>query len=221
VDFVSLPFPTAWQLAAFALIIPGLLWSAWTAPWKRFEAGALAHVWYGTTLCVIGVWSARVSLQSGITFHLLGVSLFALLTGPRPAFVGAALAVGIVTALRDGSWGNYGLNVLVLTLVPIVVTAGVLRAIERWLPPNPFVYIFVGAFFGPALAMLAAATVASAFASIAGALPKAIVLDQFLPWSIYLAFAEATITGMLITLLAVYRPEWVMTYDERRYLRGR
>ena len=55
------------------------------------------------------------------------------------------------TTLRDGSWGNYALNTLALGVVPLFVTAGLLRLVERWLPPNFFIYIFVVAFFGSGL----------------------------------------------------------------------
>jgi uncharacterized membrane protein len=34
-----------------------------------------------------------------------------------------------------------------------------------------------------------------------------------------MADGEAMITGFIVTGLAVYRPEWLQTFDERRYLR--
>jgi uncharacterized membrane protein len=36
-----------------------------------------------------------------------------------------------------------------------------------------------------------------------------------------LGVGVATLTGMLITLLVVYRPSWVATFDDRRYLRDK
>ena len=35
---------------------------------------------------------------------------------------------------------------------------------------------------------------------------------------VLLAFAEAWLTGALITLMVVYLPHWVGTFDDRRYL---
>jgi uncharacterized membrane protein len=220
VDFINLPFPPIWQASAFALLMPALVWAIWTARWGRLEAGAAAHVWYGTILCLTGLWGIRASLVSGVTFHLLGASLFVLLAGPRLALVGTALVVAIVTALRDGLWSGYALNTLVTAAMPIAVTTAVLRASERWLPRNPFVYIFVVAFFGSALGMLAAGCLAFGAAVLGGAPPETIMLEQLLPLLINLAFGEATVTGMVITLLVVYRPTWVATYEEARYLRG-
>jgi uncharacterized membrane protein len=36
-----------------------------------------------------------------------------------------------------------------------------------------------------------------------------------------MAWSEAFATGMLITLMVVYRPAWVATFDDRRYLLGK
>ena len=45
-------------------------------------------------------------------------------------------------------------------------------------------------------------------------------MDEHLPDSIYLGFGEAMVAGMLLTLFMVYRPTWVTTFDDARYLRG-
>jgi uncharacterized membrane protein len=41
------------------------------------------------------------------------------------------------------------------------------------------------------------------------------------PYLIYLAFGEATLSGMVLTLAVVYRPRWVATFDDARYISGR
>lgn len=33
-----------------------------------------------------------------------------------------------------------------------------------------------------------------------------------------MAWSEAVLTGMAITLMAVYRPAWLMTFSDQRYL---
>jgi uncharacterized membrane protein len=156
-----------------------------------------------------------------LTLHLLGVPLFTLLAGPQLALIGTTLVVVIVTALRDGWWGNGALALLLLGAVPVLVTACTLLAAERWLAPNFFVYVFVGAFFGPGVAMSMVGLLTSAALVWAGAQPATVMFDQYLPYLLFLGFAEATISGMLATLLVVYRPAWVTTFDDTRYLRGR
>ena len=218
-DLINLPFPPGWQLAASALFAPLLVWAVLTAPWFRFDASEPTHVWYGTILGLIFLWSIKASIAPGFTVHLLGVSLFTLMAGPRFALIGTALVIVVVTALRDGWWANYALCALLLAVVPVVATMTILRVSERWLPPNLFVYLFLAAFFGAALAMSVAGLLACAAAVLGADQPGSVVFDQYLPYLIYLSFAEATITGMLTTLFVVYRPGWVATFDDARYLR--
>ena len=219
-DLINIPFPGLWQWASWALLVPPLAWAAWTAPWRDVARGKTAHVLFGGVLGLALLWTLKATIGSGFTFHLLGVSLLTLLAGPQLALVGAALAVAIVTALRDGLWANYALNALAMGVIPVLVTMAALRVAERRLPPNFFVYIFVVAFFGSGLAMFVAGVVASAAVVVGGGQPAAVVFEEYLPFFIYLAFGEATVTGMLVTLLVVYRPAWVSTFDDARYLRG-
>ena len=36
-----------------------------------------------------------------------------------------------------------------------------------------------------------------------------------------MGFGEATLTGMLLTLLVVYRPAWVATFNDAHYFKDR
>jgi uncharacterized membrane protein len=220
-DLINLSFPAPWQAAACALLAPLLSWAAWTAPWRRFEVSEAVHVWYGAILGLIVLWSIKATIAFGFTFHLLAVPLFTLLAGPQFALLGTALVVLIVTALREGWWANYALNVLAMGAVPVLVTLGTLRLAERWLPRNFFVYVFVVAFFGSGVATVAAGLVASVAMVSGGAQPATVIFDQYLPYLIYLGFGEATLTGMLTTLLVVYRPGWVTTFDDACYLQDK
>ena len=216
-DLISVAFPPAWQWGALALVIPLLAWALCTAPWRRFESGESVHVWYGAILATTLLWGVKASVSPAFTFHLLGVSIMSLLVGARLALLGIAVVVAVVTVLRDGFWANYALDVLAMGAVPVSITMAVLRASEKYLPPNLFVYFFIVAFFGSGLAMAGGGLVASA-ASVLGAGQPLAVLDEYTPYLLYLAFGEATVSGMLMTLIVVYRPSWVATFDDARYL---
>jgi uncharacterized membrane protein len=36
-----------------------------------------------------------------------------------------------------------------------------------------------------------------------------------------MSFGEATVNGMVMAMAVVYRPRWVMSFDDRLYLRKR
>jgi uncharacterized membrane protein len=52
----------------------------------------------------------------------------------------------------------------------------------------------------------------------AGAYSTAFLASDYLPYLLLLGFAEAWLSGAVITLMVVYRPEWVAAFDDRRYL---
>lgn len=220
-DLISVAFPPAWRWGAFALLLPLLAWALAAAPWRRFEASEPVHVWYGAIFGVTLLWSIKASIGSAFSLHLLGVSVLTLLVGARLALPGAAAVVAIVTLLGDGLWGNYALNVIAMGAVPVLITTAILKLAERYLPPNPFVYLFVVAFFGSGLSMLGAGLFASAAVVIGAGQPGAVVFEEYLPYFAYLSFGEATVSGMLMTLFVVYRPSWVATFDDARYLHRR
>jgi uncharacterized membrane protein len=52
----------------------------------------------------------------------------------------------------------------------------------------------------------------------AGVYAAGYLLNEYRPDFLLLAFPEAWISGMAITLMVVYRPAWVATFDDSRYL---
>jgi uncharacterized membrane protein len=58
----------------------------------------------------------------------------------------------------------------------------------------------------------------TAYALTTGVYSFDYLAENYLPFYFLMAWAEAFSTGMIITLLVVYRPEWVATFDDHRYL---
>jgi uncharacterized membrane protein len=106
-----------------------------------------------------------------------------------------------------------------MAATPVAVSWLVWRFSERVLPPNFFIYIFAVAFLGGALSLGAAGLVGAAALTVGAGRPAEIIFGEYAPYLIYLAFGEGTLTGMILTLAVVYRPLWVTTFDDARYLR--
>jgi uncharacterized membrane protein len=210
-----------WIVAGWGVAIPVLLWAARRAPWSRFAASEQVHVWYGSIFAVIVLWSIRATVGEGFTFHLLGVAALTLIGGPALALLGTAIALGVSIAVRGGLWANAGIAFVAMGVVPVGTTVLALRFAERRLPPNFFVYVFVVAFFGAALSLGAAGVAGGTVLTLGGGRPADLVFGEYLPYLVYLAFGEGTLTGMVLTLMVVYRPQWVATFDDARYIDGR
>jgi len=220
-DLTAVSLPVAWTIAGWFFAVPVVAAAARVAPWSRFGESELVHVWYGGIFFLVVLWSIQATIGAGFTFHLLGVSAVTLSMGPALALVGSALAVALLILVRDGLWVNGGIAFATMAALPVAVTWAVWRIAERVLPPNFFIYVFVGAFFGAALAYGAAGLAGATVLTLAAGLPRELVFGEYVPYLLYLAFGEATVTGMLLTLGVAYRPRWVTTFDDARYLKGR
>jgi uncharacterized membrane protein len=107
---------------------------------------------------------------------------------------------------------------LVLAVFPPLLADAIRRGVERWLPANFFIYVFVAAFFGAATTVIGTGLLASALLWLAAVYPAPTLLDDYLPYYLLLGFAEAWLNGAMVTLMVVYLPHWVGSFDDRRYL---
>jgi uncharacterized membrane protein len=220
-DLTAVSLPTGWIVAGWAIALPVIVLALRAAPWARFAESEPVHVWYGTIFCVIALWNVQATVGDGFRFHLLGVAALTLLGGPALALVGGAIAMALQIVVRGGLWGAAGFAYVTMVALPVAVSWSALRASERWLPPNFFIYVFVVAFFGAGLSLAAAGMAGAAALTWGAGRAAELVFGEYAPYLIYLAFGEATMTGMVLTLAVVYRPHWVATFDDARYLTDR
>ena len=219
-NLISAHIPTAWLwlfwLGAFALTA-GLIRGA---AWRMLGDRKNLNVFLGAVVVVLGLWSIKAGIKPGLNFHLLGATALTLMF--RPLF--ALLALGLVTAaisLWFGEYAAFAANWIMMGAVPVGVTWGIYRMVERKLPNHLFVYIFLNAFFGAAIAIMSVGFLSTAFLALAGAYTLGYLLEEYLPYYLLMAWGEAFVTGMLVTMMVVWKPEWVATFDDRRYLKGK
>lgn len=211
--------PMEWMVAAHLLYGLALAVALWRAPWKRLGEASLLHVYLGTTVGALVLWQLQAGVLPGLNFHILGASLLTLMFGWPLAMVASSLVMLAVTTAGAGGWVAYSINALLMGVLPVAVTWRVYRAFIKWLPKHLFVYIFVCGFFGAALAMAATGLVSAGVFALSGAYPADELLHNYLPYYLLMVFPEAILTGTFVALFAVYRPEWIWTYDEATALR--
>jgi len=220
-DVADLPLPHAWTIAGWVVAVPLLAWAVLRGDWTRFRESAPTHAFLGAVFALTVLWSVRGKVGGDFAFHLLGSAGLALAAGVPRALAGGALVVAATTLIRDAPLANAALVWLTMVALPAGVARGFLAAVERMFPPNFFVYVFAGCFLGGALALGSGALAGTAIAVLGGGSAAEVMFGERAPFLLYLAFGEGTITGMILTLLVVYRPEWVATFDDRRYLTDR
>lgn len=211
----------AWYWMAWAVWVPLFVRAAWRAPWRRLADAEQLNVWLGLIVLLVVTWSLKAGVKPGLSIHLLGATVFTLSFGPALAFIGLSLVVaGITLNGAAGPWA-YALNALLLAGCGVGLSQGLYRLLSGLLPRHFFVYIFVNGFLGAALTVLGVGAIASALLALAGAYEWDYLFGEYFPYYLLLAFAEAWLSGMVMTLFVVYRPQWVVTFDDSHYLAGK
>ena len=215
-------FGERWILASSAALAIVWLWCLRTAPWGRLKDSRQLNVWLGTVVILTVIWSMSASVRPGLSLHLLGCTLCVLMFERQLAIVGLSVVLAVVTLSSAGSgaigWEPYALNALSMAVLPAFIAWSILRFTERHLPSHFFVYVFVAAFFGAALTIVATGLSLMLLLGTTAPYTVASLFDEFLVSYVLLAFAEAWLTGAAITLMVVYFPHCVVTFDDRRYL---
>jgi uncharacterized membrane protein len=215
-------FSSTWTFGAYVPMAAIWLWCLLTAPWQRLADSRQLNVWLGTIVVLMLMWSMKAAVRPGMNMHLLGATMFTLMFGRQLAILGltAVLAAVTINSAATGNigWATFALNAWAMVAVPVFIAWGILRAVERWLPQNFFIYIFIGAFFGAAINTVVTGFLATLLLGVAGIYPMDMLFGDFFLSYVLLGFAEAWLTGGTITLMVVYYPHCVGTFDDRRYL---
>lgn len=211
--------PQSWLLVGY--VIYGLAWLVVlrTAPWRRLLDNLLSHGFLGTCVLLLLLWHIEVRQFPGLNYHFLGATLLALMFRWQLAFVGMNLILLALVFNGETPWQTLPINALTMGLLPILTGYGLYRLVERKLPNHLFVYLFVNAFFGAALTIGIAVTVSALLLAAAGVYRLDYLLTEYLPFLPLMMFPESFITGMLTTLAVVFYPQWVLTFDDAKYLK--
>ena len=212
-----LPLTVSWAANLMAGLLLGL--AIWRAPWYRLKDEAQLHLWLGTCVTLMAIWSIKTGIKPGLDFHLLGGTLMALMFGPHLAIVGFAVVLAGVTLAGAAGWQGFGANLLVMAAVPVLFSYLLHRTSQRKLPNHLFVYLLLDAFFCSALAIVLSGLAATLLLGLAEVYRWNYLMTQHLPFYILLGWSEAMVTGMAITMMAAYRPHWLGTFSDARYLK--
>jgi uncharacterized membrane protein len=218
-----------WCFAAWLLWLPLFVLAVWRAPWKSLVGDASGNasdaarlnVWMGMIVALVLFWSMKAGVKPGLDLHLTGVMLFTLVFEAPLAFVGLNLVLLGVTLNGALAWSGFALNALMTAGVGVAIAHLIHRGVDAFCPRHFFIFIFFKGFFGSALAIIGIGLCACLLYGVTGVYAWRYLGGEYLPYYLLLGFSEAWLSGALLTLMAVYYPGWVATYDQHIYLDGK
>ncbi|MGS0677277.1 energy-coupling factor ABC transporter permease [Shewanella sp. 125m-1] len=170
------------------------------------------------SIALTGLWLMNASVTPGIHVHFLGLVVLMLMFGWRLASLIALLPTlffALFVFKQPAVFAIYGLLGVCL---PLFCCFLVYSLVFKYLPHHLFIYIFCGAFINGFLSILFHIFAWATWLSFTTKYDWAYLSHHYLVLIGLLGFPEALLNGMAITLLVVYRPEWLYDYSDRTYL---
>ena len=214
----SLQLLSDFNLLANALYLVVVLQALRKADWRRLSRIPQLNIFLFACVFVVILWNLRAGVSPGLALHYLGVTSMTLAFGWPLAVLAAGLALALVGFFHGMDFQAFGVNALVTGVLPAVVTQLIFRLADRRLPHNFFVYVFICAFLGGILASLVSASAVVGLLASSGAYSMSKISYEYLSYLPLLALPEGLINGMVITVTAALKPEWLVSFDEESYL---
>lgn len=201
--------------AAFAIAC--LTAALWLRPWRMLrQDGAVQLLTPLLATLVVLPWAwALPSLHTmPLQLQWSGAVLVLLMLG-WPLAVPALLCVAAIAAVISPLTLEQALGLAVWQgLLPATFALALGGLLRRFAPPHPFIYILGRGFLGTVLCLFAAGALRQAFGD---ALPSTEAgLSMVARW--LMAWGDGIVTGMLAAIFVAFRPQWLATWSDTRYL---
>ena len=187
---------------------------------RLYRAG-LTNVFLGATVVLLLLWHMSAQVQPGLSYHLLGLTAVTLIFGWSFAVIAASLALLGVHINGGLGWEGFALNALLSGILPITLTQVMLILIRWYLPKQFFVYVLVNGFLTAGLVGVAMGYMAAWLLVGSGAYTFAELSQTVLPFFPLMFLPEAMLNGWIMVILVAFRPEWVYSFSDEQYIKGK
>lgn len=209
----------AWFM--YLLFLPSmftLAWACWRVNWVALkEQATLQHVFYSACLALAVLWSIRAGLSSGLGIHFMGLTAATLVMGWPLALIAGAIGLLCVTIIGLESYSGFAVNFMVSVALPVFTSYWVLRFVQRKLPANPFVYIFLCGFFNGAISIFAVACTTSLMLGLLQVYSWEAVYEEYFMYLPLMLFPEAFINGMVVAGVMGTFPHLLSSFNVDKY----
>jgi uncharacterized membrane protein len=199
---------------SLALVVVALAVALVLRPWRQLRGAPIWHPWLACLVLLPWLWAAQRVMPGGVALQLSGACLMVLMLGWPLAVLSLVPIAGLGAWLGGIGWSS-GLDHLAWNgIVAATLALLIGLATRRWLPRHPFVFILGRGFFTTALATMAAGSMAVLVAPTSSSNDTgSVLLGHWL-----MAWGEAFSTGMLVAIFVAFRPQWLATWSDARYL---
>lgn len=192
--------------------------AVWFAPWRGLlNNAARVNALVGLTFGIFLFWQLSAGTRPGLNHHVLGATLFVLMFGWRIALSILSLIL-LATMLRiHMDLNSFGINGLVMLIIPVLFSELALRMSQRHLPRNFFLFVLGNGFLCSAVAMTLTILTATVLLVIFSTYKWTFLQYNYLVAAPIIVYSEAFATGLLISGFTLSQPEAVFNFDADAY----
>jgi uncharacterized membrane protein len=176
------------------------------------------HLLYASLIFLVLLWLISVRHIEGLLLHFAGVTTVTLLVGWRFTLLIGALATIAYTLLS----GQQLAAAPLAWLLSVVVPASLSRLLVQWLQRirfrNLFIYLLGAGFGGGILSAIGIAVAGLLVLAQTGQADRVSYALENWPMITLIAFPEGFINGMVLSVIVVWYPDTVKTFDSVKYL---
>lgn len=200
------------------------------ALYKSHPADYIRQPLFNLSICCVALiafaWNLKATLPGqgaqtliGFSFHFFGASLLVAMLGIWRAMTLLFCVAFLSRFLIGGDAFEASRNYILIGVLPALVSAIIIFFIKKYMPKHLFVLILGTGYVAGFASVLVSACLIFAVQQLL--LPSPVNLLDPLGWFlgvIILSFMEGSLSGMLLAIFLVYRPNWVTTYNESAYV---
>lgn len=189
------------------------------ADWRAIaQVPMRQHLLYASLLFLILLWMISVRHIEGLLLHFAGLTTVTLLVGWRFALMIGAIATIAYTLIVGQELAAAPLAWLLSVVVPASVSRLLVYELRRIRFRNLFIYLLGAGFGGGVLSAIGIAVAGLVVLSLTGQADRVdYALDNW-PMIALIAFPEGFINGMVLSVIVVWYPDTVKTFDSVKYL---
>jgi len=202
-----------------ALALLALAVAAALRPWRllRTASGAispLATPLLATLVVLPWLWALPALHKSPLQLQWSGAVLVLLMMGwplAMPLFAAVAGVAWLIAPID----ATQAVSLAVWQgVVPATLALALGALIRRFLPQHPMVYVLGRGFLGAVLCLFVAGVLSQWTGhALPGVDPNLGLVARWL-----MAWGDAFVTGMLCAIFVAFRPQWLLTWSDARYL---
>lgn len=221
-NFQDEGFSLMWMVGGGLVLLLSMSWAVKTAPWyKVVDDRSAQHVLLGASVVFFLVWNFAATIGSGLSFHLLLMTLSVLMFGAQFALMSAFLALLGVAIVGNAGWQVFGLNFMVMAFLPVMISWWLTKLAYRYLDRSFFVFVLFNGFFVAAFSTFVALIFSAGVMALSEVQTLATLKQSFLPYIPMMVIPEGFVTGMTVGAMILIKPHWLSCFTDEQFLKGK